>query len=443
MKRFLYTIPFFIFAVFSHDVFGDTKGKQQSASVNQKAYDGIVAVINSDIITSEDLENRLRLALFSIGGDVNAEQKNRMIKEVLKEMIQEKLKNQCTKKFAPKSGWISNKDVKDSFENVAKRNNMTVEVFSELLKSKNVKKSDLEEQMKVSLSWVEYIRARYGKSVNISEFELSRAVSEIKEKLTKESFYVCRMFFPVAHASQEESVFSHAMNLSNMLLRGADFANIARQFSKSADANNGGELGWIFQGQLSDTEIASLKTMEIGNHKVVKTNNGYVILFLKDKKEAGLRSYTDIQYAQVVIPFGQGLPSEESLKQLTSYILDMKKSSKNCNEFMQKAKESGFIGVSETTSGTLENMHPQFRKILSKVPSGGMSVPIITDTCLTVVCILDKKIHTIKEPTREEIKMQKINERLSLLASREIQELIRKACIKVDEKYGSPSEFIQ
>lgn len=442
MKRFLYISFFSILTILSYNVFGNDR-TEKTTSTNLKVYDGIVAIVNGDIITAEDLENRLHLALFSIGGNADNEQKHKIKKEVLKEMIQEKLKKQCTKKFSPKNGWISDKDVKDALADIAKRNHLSTSDFLKLLKSKNIKRSDLEEQIFVNLSWIEYIRARYGKSVNVSEFELSRTVSEIKEKLTQESFYVCRMFFPITHASQENSTFTHVSNLNNMLLRGADFASIARQFSKSADANNGGEMGWIFQGQLSDVEFAALKTMEIGSHKIVKTNQGYVILFLRDKKEAGFRSYTHIKFAQVAVSFGQEKPSEESFKQLMSYLSEMKKTSKNCHEFMQKAKESGFIGVSDVTSGIIENMHPKFRAMLAKVPAGSTSDPIVTDSGVAMFCILDKKVHTIKEPTREEIKMQKTNERLSLLASREMQELTRKSYIKVDEKYGAAADFAQ
>ena len=45
------------------------------------------------------------------------------------------------------------------------------------------------------MSWVEYINERHGKDVNISENEEKKAVAEIEEKATQESFFINRMFF--------------------------------------------------------------------------------------------------------------------------------------------------------------------------------------------------------------------------------------------------------
>ena len=45
-------------------------------------------------------------------------------------------------------------------------------------------------RIKIEMSWVEYINARHGKDVNISENEEKKAVVEIEEKATQELFFL-------------------------------------------------------------------------------------------------------------------------------------------------------------------------------------------------------------------------------------------------------------
>ncbi|MDR0753520.1 MAG: peptidylprolyl isomerase, partial [Holosporaceae bacterium] len=342
MRVFFY-ISFMAFSFFS------CLGKPVQNS-NLMEYDGIIAVVNDDIITSRDLEERVRLTLFSVGSDASPELKAQISGEVLREMIQEKLRWQCARKYTPKGGWVTDDAVKSTFANIAKRNSLDYDGFCKLLESKHIDKNILLKQIRVNLSWMAYINARFGKFINISESETNRTAAEMKEKQDKETYYVHRMFFPVSDPKNEGGVLSHVNNLMHMLSKGADFNNLARQFSQGADASKGGEIGWVFPGQLSPEENSALGKMSIGERIIVRNSRGYVILFLKDKKEAGLKSFTILRFVQVVIPFREPNPSKEDIEQLAGYLVNLKRNSKNCLEFIKDAKNSGLCAASNPIS---------------------------------------------------------------------------------------------
>jgi peptidyl-prolyl cis-trans isomerase SurA len=428
---------FALFCIISYNELVNTAEKRPTE------YNGIVAVVNGDIITFSDLENRINMILLSTGGSITNELKANISQEVLKEMIQESLQWQCAKKYAPKGGWISEEAVQTAFSDIAKRNNLDSNAFSELLKSKSISKNALLKQIRINLSWAEYIRARFGKFINISESEMNRTLSEIKEKQNEESYYICKMFFPVSNPSDEKPTCALVNNLNEMLSRGADFGNIARQFSKSPDAVKGGEIGWVFHGQLSEEEDSAMPKMAVGSRAIVKNSYGYAILLLKDKKEAGSQSVTNLKFVQIIVPFSKSNPSSDEIDKLKSYILDMKQTSPNCNEMIQKAKDSGFCRVADPITTILEGMSPQFREMFAKIPIGMSSDPIITPNGIVVICVLDKQTHRIKEPTIEDLKTQKTSERLSVFAERELQDLKKKSYIKISEKYGSRTELLR
>ncbi|MDR3186911.1 MAG: peptidylprolyl isomerase [Holosporaceae bacterium] len=422
---------------------GDVDAGAQRASVGRTGeYDGIVAVINGDIITFNDLEDRVNMVLFSIGGNATPELKAKISREVLKEMIHEYLRWQCTKKYEPKEGWIPEDAIKSAFSDIARRNNMESDAFGELLAKKNIDKNTVLKQIKINLAWVEYIKARFGRFINISESEINRTLAEAKEKRNRESFYVHRMFFPVSDPANEKSVLSQVNNLSQMLARGADFAGIARQFSKSPDSSKGGEIGWIFPGQLSEEEDSALAKMTVGSRSVVRNIRGYIILFLQDKREAGPSTFTDLKLVQIVTPFSSPNPTNEEVSRLMDYAQDMKKNSPNAHAMIKSAKDSGFCEVSEPIAITLEGMQPQFRAMVSEVPAGGVGNPVPTPQGIITICMLDRRTQQIKDPSPDDMKIQKIGERLSVFAERELQYLRKKSYIKINEKYGPQSELI-
>jgi parvulin-like peptidyl-prolyl isomerase len=194
-------------------------------------------------------------------------------------------------------------------------------------------------------------------------------------------------------------------------------------------------MGWVFKGQLSAEEDEKLARMQPGETAIVRNSRGYVILFLRDKKEAGAKVFTTVTVVQVALPFGGGTPGKDEIRQLTSYLDNLRRSSPDCRSFIKSVRESGMCAVSEPTTIALESMQPQFRSIVMPLQSGQMSDPIMAPGAVVVFCLLNKKTREIPEPTADDIKIQKMNERLAVFSDRELRDLRKKADIKTYGQY--------
>lgn len=407
------------------------------ADGNVKEYDGIVVNVNDQIITKQDWEQRVKMTMFSMGGNFSPEMRKKIKTEVLSEMIADHLKKSILKKFEPATGWIPEGAVDEAIKDIAARNNMSVDGFRNLLKNNGVKFDSFKEQIKVNLSWMEYIKARYGKSVNISDFEVRSLVKDMHDKMNRSAYYVSKMFFPVSDSKEERQVAAKVNNIQQMLRSGANFANVARQFSSSTDAvSHGGDIGWVFDGQLPQEEDDALKNMVIGEFKVVKNNRGYSILLLKDKREKGQGSYTDLRFVQIIIPFENANPDQETVSKLLEYAKTIKSNASSSSELIKTAKESGMCVVSDSTSVVLENVPPEMRKLIQGIPAGGIGNPIVTPNGIIMICMQSRKQHAIKEPTPNELKAQKIGEKLSACSEKELRDSKLKAHIRY---YGEAS----
>ncbi len=76
-------------------------------------------------------------------------------------------------------------------------------------------------------------------------------------------------------------------------LKGADFASLATQYSKSASASKGGDLGLIDKAKFPQLD-AELSNLEVGSiSKVIKCPDGFYIIKLEEKKGGKARSLSE------------------------------------------------------------------------------------------------------------------------------------------------------
>lgn len=403
------------------------------ADESDKKYPGIEAIVNGEIITQDDLDSETRNVLATTGGQDNREMKV----AVLKEMINSKLKWQHVSKFSPKGGWVDDSQITETFESIAARNNMSPKEFRKELKSKNINEQDVRRKIRNNLSWIAYIQARYGKFVKISQSELKSLMKSVKSRKDKTAFYVERMFFPLTKNEQQEKILQHIKNIEQSLRNGGNFAELARQFSSGSDANNGGDLGWIVEGQVSREEYSALLNLSVGDYKIVSNSRGYFLLHLKDKKEAGTDDkVTTIKFIQVAIP----KPKYANGQDTFSLLKGLKDNFAKVRDFLNQARTIGLY-VSEPITGVLESMNEQARNALRKCQKDQKSEIISNDKAFFVFCVVDRREEKIPEPTENDIASHWLNEKMSSLANKELRELQEKADVKLDQKYGNWSDF--
>jgi len=214
-----------------------------------------------------------------------------------------------------------------------------------------------------------------------------------------------------------------------MLDRGASFADLARRYSHSPDAKEGGDLGWVSQGELSPDEAKVLPTMSIGKSAVVKTNNGYFILYLKDKKEAGQDYSVSVEFVQIAVPRPE-LAGGQDTRQL---LLNLKNQSSNIAQLMQSAKNIGCF-VSPSVKMQLEAISPEYREMIRSTNEGKSSSIGSNEQALFIFCVLKKMKRKIPEKTENQLKQDHVNIQLARCSAQSLRELKLKAHIRYSEQ---------
>lgn len=88
-----------------------------------------------------------------------------------------------------------------------------------------------------------------------------------------------------------------ASDILKRLKEGGDFIELAKEYSICPSAKNGGDLGYFSRGRMAPLfEEAAFKLNTGETSDIVKTNFGYHIIKMEDRKKAGSSDFDDVKY---------------------------------------------------------------------------------------------------------------------------------------------------
>ena len=144
------------------------------------------------------------------------------------------------------------------------------------------------EKYKQSLLVGELMNEEYNK-IEVTPAEIEAYYNQYKEQLREpEERQVREITVPTE---------TEAKDILIELLKGADFADLARQRSKAASAANGGDLGFISKGKkfVQFDAVAFSESLEAGQYSnIFKGPDGYYIIKLETKKGGKQRSLSEL-----------------------------------------------------------------------------------------------------------------------------------------------------
>jgi peptidyl-prolyl cis-trans isomerase SurA len=227
----------------------------------------IVALINGEIISSEDINNQTKIFMLNSPIPLNAETKNMIHKRVLSQTIEQKLKKQ----EAEKEGiTVAPEELENQLKAWAKKNNTTVAS----IKSKGINKQTLEDNLKAEIAWVKLIRRKFYQNTTITQKEIDETINEVTEDMGVKKYQVLEIFIKKENAQGINS-------LVEKLREDPRFELYAAQFSEAPSASNGGNLGWINSGKMLSALEMRLSSMNPGEiSDAILIGDGYYIVKL-------------------------------------------------------------------------------------------------------------------------------------------------------------------
>lgn len=444
------------------------KSTSPAAAGQAGAAERIAAVVNEEAISMSDVQARLRMMVLSAGMPDTAETRQRLMPQVLRQLVDERLQLQEAKRL---NVTVPQAEIDKAIERIAEQNRMNRQQLNKYLADHGIAPSTLIEQTRSMMAWQRVMARRVRQEVVITDEDVDAAMQHVKDSIGKPEYLVAEIFLAVDNPEQDEQVRRAAERLTDEIRKGGNFAAVARQFSQATTAASSGDLGWVRPGELDpeiDSALAQLRPGQMS--QPVRTASGYHVLLVRSKRAIGgpeeeappppppvqMIQRPDVAKAtvhmkQIVLPAA----GEEQRKTVSAQAEKLRKSIKSCGDFEEKAKATGVPESGDMGTLKVKDLPPQLQNLVLGIPVGQPS-PVLNGPGGSIILIVCKRNAPLlppepapvqkaaapppppkqqpkqppRLPTREEVEGMLVQERAELVSRRYLRDLRRAAFVE-------------
>ena len=273
-------------------------------SVNSKIF--IKAKVNNQIITNIDVKNEKNYLLALNPNLRNLSEKD-INRYAIDSIINERIKKiEIEKRYEiTVNEIVIKKIISDLYSKIGISD---IEAFKNYLLNYNINLDLVKKKISIEVAWNDYIVNKFNNLILIDEEKIRKKVDKLSEKNFVENILLSEIIFTLKDNENLENKFLDIKNSINNI----GFEQTAKIYSVSESKKNGGEIGWVYESQLSDKIASKIDKLNIGEFtNPITTPGGFIVLKILDKKEQLLEIDKNEQFKKAV--------NFEKNRQLTKY----------------------------------------------------------------------------------------------------------------------------
>jgi len=386
------------------------------------------AIVNGDIVTQTDIDQRVALLAIANGGQIPTEEVERLRQQVLRNLIDETLQIQAAKQEEIQ---IKPSEIDRTVARVASNLKMTPEQATDYLQSRGSSIRALRRQIEGEIAWQRLQRAKIESGVVVGDEEVKAVLDKLNASKGTEEYRVGEIFLSASPATESQTI-ANANKILEQLRSGASFAGYARQYSEASTAAVGGDLGWVRPEQLPSPLAAVVREMRPGTLSApIPVPGGVSILTVQDTRKILTRDPRDavLSLKQVSINFPKGTsravaePMVARFAQAARNVGGCGGAEKIAAEFKAEIVQQDGVKMRDLPAA-LQQMMLQIQVGQATPPFGSLDEGVRT----LVVCGRDEVDPTA--PSYDEVYSQLNEERVNSRSRRYLRDLRRDAIIE-------------
>ncbi|MFN3470153.1 MAG: peptidylprolyl isomerase [Novosphingobium sp.] len=388
------------------------------------------AIINGEIVTGTDVEQRLALIVSANAGKIDDEEKERLRMQVLRNLIDETLQIQEAKASDVPA---SDEQVEATYERVATQNfGQSPEALEKYLDRIGSSAASLKRQIRGELAWQNLLRRNVQPFVNVSESEVQEVMQRLQASKGTEEYRIGEIFLSATDINKPQ-VYANAQKIVEQLQEGGSFVAYARQYSEASTAAVGGDLGWIRLAQLPPELAATAGTMGPGQLAgPIEIRGGFSIIYLIDKRQVLTADPRDamLSLKQISIEFAKGTTPAQATARAAEFANTVK-AIKGCGDADAQAARIGATVVANDQIRA-RDLPGALQEVLLALPVGQTTPPfgsIEEGVRVLMLCGRDDP-KVASGPSFDEMMAQIEDDRVNKRAQTYLRDLRRDAVIE-------------
>jgi len=380
--------------------------------------DAILAVVNNEVITRQELVDRLRL--------VERRMKNQNIalpppaefqRQLLERMILDRAQLQLAKEYGIR---IDDVMLDRAVARIAEQNRMSLQEFRATLEREGTPFARFREEIREEIMMQRLREREVDNKIQITESEVDNYLAEQGAPQGQE-FQLSHILVRTPENASAEQIAERRKRAEEVLRQvkaGGDFAKLAATYSDATDALTGGDLGWRNQDRLPQLFVNALDGLKQGEVSgLIKSPNGFHILKLNGTRSASVvkaagNSVQQTRVRHILIKVNQIVTPGDAKRKLTEL---KQRLDNNAAKFEDLAKLFS-NDLSASRGGDLGWIYPgdtvpEFERAMDALKPGEVSEPIESPFGYHLIQVLERKKDDVSQERQRLIARQAIRER--------------------------------
>lgn len=383
--------------------------------------DAIVAVVNNEVITRQELVERMQQVEQRMKGQgIALPPPQEFQRQLLERMILDRAQLQLAKEYGIR---VDDTMLDRAISRIAEQNKMTVPAFRAQLEHEGTPFAHFREEIREEIILQRLREREVDNKIQVTESEVDNYLAaEAGASQGQQEFNVAHILVRIPENATAEQIAERrkrAEGIFQQLQAGGDFAKLAATYSDASDALTGGDLGWRSPDRLPQLFLDTLANMKQGDvSSVVKSANGFHILKLSGKRSPSVMKTDAIGSVQqthvrhILIKTNQLVSPADAKRKLT----ELKQRLDNHAAKFEDLAKLYSNDLSASKGGDLGWIYPgdtvpEFERAMNALQPGQVSEPIESPFGFHLIQVLERKRDDVSQERQRLLARQAIRER--------------------------------
>jgi peptidyl-prolyl cis-trans isomerase SurA len=377
--------------------------------------DRIVAVVNEDVITRRDLDDRIKVVVGQLRQQGTTPPPADVLqKQVLERMIYAHVQLQ----FAKETGLrVDDGQLDKALARIAEDNKISLATMRETLEKDGVSFAKFREDIRDEITMSRLREREVDNKITVADSEVDNLLTATQQEGKLEEYNVSHILIRVPEQASPEQISDRRARAEQALAQinsGADFRQVAASFSEAPDAIQGGSMGWREPARLPAIFAEAIKGLKNGEVSgVLRSPNGLHIVRLNDRRGQNAPHIVSQTHPRHILIKTSEVVSENDARER---LVKLKERLDNNADFAELARLQS-EDASASRGGDLGWLSPgdtvpEFEKAMDELKPGQISGPVRSPFGWHLIQVMERRTQDMSQ------QQQRLQARLSLRAQK-------------------------
>ena len=388
---------------------------QQRQNTEPLPADRIVAVVNDDVITLNELRGHIDVAVDQLKKQgTPLPQRDALEKQMLERLVMTKVQLQRARDIGLR---VDDSQLEQALQRIAANNKMSLSQFRDALQKDGIPFIKFREEIREEMIVARLREREVEDKIVISEGEIDNYLEAEKAKgSSADEYEVAHILLRSPESASPEQIQAlklKAEQVFDRLKKGEDFAQLAAAYSDAPDGMKGGNLGARPLDRLPSIFSEAAAKLNVGEvAPLLRSPNGFHIIKLIAKSGGAITQPIQQTHVRHILIKVNEVVSETDARHKLEDLLDR---IKNGAKFADLAKLYSQDG-SASKGGDLGWIYPgvtvpEFERAMDQLQPGEVSKPVQSPFGFHLIEVLERKVEAASADRQRDIARNVLRER--------------------------------